>query len=79
MAQKKPRYIFSRILGVALLLSSVYMFIQEKEFKSSFETFNGTIQAHKEVTLDYLKVGLVGLIAFFYKEIRRYLDYVKYS
>ena len=56
------------------------MFLNDKEYSTSFDSYDGGgMQNHKEVTINYLKVIFVGLVVFFYREIRKYLDYVKYS
>lgn len=71
--------IITRLIGLALLILGIYMFVNDKEYSTSFDSYNGGMQDHKEVTINYIKVVFVGLIVFFYREIRKYLDYVKYS
>ena len=72
--------ILTRIIGLALLIFGIYMFLNDKEYSTSFDSYDGGgMQNHKEVTINYLKVIFVGLVVFFYREIRKYLDYVKYS
>lgn len=72
--------ILTRILGTLLIALAIYMWIEDKEYATSFDKYDiSGMRDHKDISINYLKVLIIGLISFFYREIRMYLDYVKYS
>lgn len=77
--KKKKRFPISRIIGLALIIWGIYMFVNDIEYKSTFDTFRGVQKEHRNLVINETKMIIVGVIIFFFREIQRYLEWVKYS
>jgi len=71
--------IVTRIIGLLLIIWAIYAFLYDETYTSTYNAYNSGRKNVRNLTLSFWKIGIVGLLAFFYKEIRRYLDYVKNS
>ena len=79
---KKSIVYTTRIIGALLFILAIYMYQNDIEFSSKFQMANrgfGSSSGPGDANINYIKVLIVSLIIFFYREIRKYLDYVKYS
>lgn len=71
--------IVTRILGLTLIVYGIYMYVNNIEHTSQFDRFNGVQMQHMTVSLNYVKTIIIGAILLFFREILKYLDYVKYG
>lgn len=76
---RKSVVILTRVIGLLLIFWAVYAYVKDEDCTSTYNAYNAGRKEVRTLTLSFWKIGIVGLLAFFYKEIRRYLDYVKNS
>ena len=63
----------SRMVGVSLVILSIYMFQGDVSYDTSFDTYSRGGKEHHEFTFDHWVVLLVGLVFFFFKEFMKYV------
>lgn len=77
--KKQSKFPISRIIGLILIAWAIYMYANDIEYKSTYEAYRGVYKEQQSISISYIKMGIVGLVFFFFREILRYLDWVKYS
>lgn len=65
--------IVSRSIGALLLVLSGYMFANDVEYATNFDTYKGGGVEHHEFTFTYLSVLIIGLVIFFFREFMKYV------
>lgn len=68
----------SRVVGLALIVLSIFMYLKNWTYTTKFDTFSHGARAHHEFTFDYLKVLVIGLVIFLFKEFMKYVYHREY-
>lgn len=64
---------FSRVLGLALIALSIYMYVADKSYDTSFDTYSRGGKEHHEFTFSFGIVLAIGLVCFFFREFMKYV------
>jgi hypothetical protein len=68
----------SRVAGLGLIVLAIIMFLKNQTYTTKFDTFSQGGREHHEFTFDYLKVLVIGLVIFLFKEFMRYVYHREY-